>query len=254
MNISVVIITKNEAHIIGNTLQSLQPLIRDVVIVDSGSTDATLEICRRFGATIIEMGWEGYGINKNRGIAAARYDWILSLDADEAIDEELKHSLQSLPLQHANEVFKIRFRNFFCGKWIRFGEWGFDKHIRLFNRKKVQWNNVAVHENLLFPPDVHVSMLKGHILHYTVHNRQEYAEKMNGYARMNARKYFEAGKKAGFFKRYFSPVFAFLQHYIFRLGFLDGKEGFIIARTTSMYTYRKYHYLEQLNEQSVNRN
>ncbi len=251
MNISVVIITKNEAHIIGHTLQSLQPLIDDVVMVDSGSTDQTLEIGRRFGATIIEMGWEGYGINKNRGIAAAKHDWILSLDADEAIDEELKQSLGQLSLQKENEVFNIRFRNFFCGKRIRFGEWGFDKHIRLFNRRTVQWNNVAVHENLIFPPDVTVTQLKGHILHYTVQDRQEYAGKMTVYARMNAQKYFEAGKKAGFFKRYLSPVFAFLQHYIFRLGFLDGKEGFIIAKTTSAYTYRKYQYLEWLNQQSV---
>ncbi len=251
MNISVVIITKNEAHIIGNTLNSLQPLISDVVVVDSGSTDETVNICRRYNATVIETGWAGYGINKNKGIAAARYDWILSLDADEAVDDELKHSLQQLSLQDENEVFNIRFKNFFCNKWIRFGEWGFDKHIRLFNRNKVQWNNVEVHENLIFPDDVRVTLLKGHILHYTVYSRQEYAEKMNGYARMNAKKYFDAGKRAGFFKRFLSPIFAFLQHYILRLGFLDGKEGFIIARTTSLYTYQKYHYLKVLNERSA---
>jgi len=251
MNISVVIITKNEAHIIANTLNSLQPLISDVVVVDSGSTDDTVNICRRYKATVIETDWAGYGINKNKGIAAARYDWILSLDADEAVDDELKHSLQQLSLQDENEVFNIRFKNFFCNKWIRFGEWGFDKHIRLFNRNQVQWNNVEVHENLVFPNDVRVTLLKGHILHYTVHSRQEYAEKMNGYARMNAKKYFDAGKRAGFLKRFFSPVFSFLQHYILRLGFLDGKEGFIIARTTSLYTYQKYHYLKVLNERSA---
>ena len=119
MNISVVIITRNEAHIIGNTLQSLQPLISDVVIVDSGSTDDTVAICRRFNATVIETDWSGYGINKNKGIAAATNDWILSLDADEAIDEELKQALQKLPLQDDTEVFNIRFKNFFCnGKFL----------------------------------------------------------------------------------------------------------------------------------------
>lgn len=246
MNISVVIITRNEAHVISNTLQSLQPVINDVVIVDSGSTDNTVQLCKQFGATVIETNWAGYGINKNKGIAAAKNNWILSLDADESIDEELKLSLQQLSLQDEDEVFNIRFKNFFCNKWIRFGEWGFDKHIRLFNRHNVQWNNAAVHENLVFPEGVKITMLKGNILHHTVHNRQEYKDKMAGYARMNAKKYFESGKKPSFFKQYFSPVFAFVQHYIFRLGFLDGKEGFIIARTTAWYTFMKYHYLNDM--------
>ena len=242
MEISVVIITKNEAHIIANTLQSLQSLIADVVIVDSGSTDQTVNICKQFNATVLEPGWGGYGVNKNKGIVAAKNDWILSLDADEAIDEELKQTLLKLPLQDENEVFNIRFKNFFCNKWIRYGEWGFDKHIR----KKVQWNNAAVHENLQFPEGVKITMLKGNILHYTVKDLHEYEAKTDHYARMNAKKYFEARKRPSLFKQYFSPIFAFLQHYIFRLGFLDGREGFIIAKTTSRYTFLKYKYLNEM--------
>lgn len=246
MNISVVIITKNEAHIITNTLQSLQEVTDDMVIVDSGSTDNTVAICKKFNAHVIETGWAGYGINKNRGIEAAKNDWILSLDADEAIDDELRQNLLRLALTDENEVFNIRFKNFYCNKWIRFGEWGFDRHIRLFNRKKVQWNNVAVHEKLIFPAGIRVTKLKGNILHYTVQNRQEYDAKTDHYARMNAKKYVEAGKKPNLFKQYFSPFFAFMQHYIFRLGFLDGAEGFIIAKTTARYTFLKYHYLEEM--------
>ena len=248
MNISVVIITKNEAHIIANTLQSLQPVITDIVIVDSGSTDETIAICKQFNAVVIETDWAGYGINKNKGIAAAKNDWILSLDADEAIDEELKQSLLQLDLNNDEDVFNIRFKNFFCNKWIRFGEWGFDTHVRLFNRRKVQWNNVAVHENLIFPAAVKIVKLKGNILHYTVKNRQEYDAKTDHYARMNASKYAAAGKSAGFFKQYFSPLFAFIQHYIFRLGFLDGAAGFIIAKTTARYTFLKYRYLKEMNK------
>lgn len=248
MNISVVIITKNEAHIIGNTLQSLQPVITDIVIVDSGSTDDTIAICKKFNATVIETGWDGYGINKNKGIAAAKNDWILSIDADEAINEELKAALTVLNLENNKEVFNIKFKNYFCGKWIRFGEWGFDAHIRLFNRIKVQWNNVAVHENLIFPKEIKVLKLSGHILHYTVQNQQDYNVKTNYYARMNAEKYAAAGKSANVIKQYFSPVFAFLQHYIFRLGFLDGREGFIIASTTARYTFLKYKYLKEINK------
>ena len=246
MDLSVVIITKNEAHIIANTLQSLQAVTNDVVIVDSGSTDDTIAICRKYNATVIETGWTGYGINKNMGLGLAKNDWILSLDADEAVDRKLQQQLSQLVLNNDSEVFDIRFKNFFCNKWIRFGEWGFDWHIRLFNRRKVQWNDVAVHENLVFPDNVKITSLKGNILHYTVQNRQEYDAKTDHYARMNAKKYVEAGKRASFFKQYLSPVFAFIQHYIFRLGFLDGAEGFIIAKTTARYTFLKYRYLKEM--------
>ena len=250
MDISVVIITKNEAHIIANTLQSLQPVINDIVIVDSGSTDETIKICKQFNAAVIETDWAGYGINKNKGIAVAKNDWILSLDADEAIDAELQQSLLQLSLTDDLEVFNIRFKNFFCNKWIRFGEWGFDKHIRLFNRKKVQWNNAAVHENLIFPEGIKTTMLNGNILHYTVRNMKDYTGKMTNYAMMNAKKYFATRKKSNFFKQYFSPAFAFLQYYIFQLGFLDGREGFIIAKTTAWYTFLKYTYLKEMNNNS----
>lgn len=247
MKISVVIITKNEAHIIGVTLQSIQQLTDDIVIVDSGSTDDTVAICRTFNARIIETGWAGYGINKNMGIDAAKYDWILSLDADEAIDTILLKELLRLPLQNEQEVFEMRFKNFFCGKRVRFGEWGFDKHIRMFNRKQARWNNAAVHENLLLPANAQKTLLSGHILHYTVHSMQEYRNKTDHYAHMNAKKYHAAGKKSGFIKQYLSPVFAFLQHYIVRLGFLDGAVGFIIAKTTARYTFLKYRYLKEMN-------
>jgi len=250
MKISVVIIARNEAKVIGNTLQSLQQITDDIVVVDSGSTDDTIGICRKFNATVIETSWEGYGINKNKGIAVARHNWILSLDADEAIDAELSTALAGLSLDDELEVFNIRFRNFFCNKPIRFGEWGFDDHIRLFNRKQTHWNNSAVHESLVFPENVKVRKLQGHVLHYTVRSREEYAAKMANYAMMNAKKYFEAGKRPDLFRQYLSPVFAFLQHYIFRLGFLDGKEGFIIAKTTSFYTFSKYRYLHTLYKKS----
>ncbi len=251
MNISVVIITKDEAHIIANTLLSLQGITDDIVIVDSGSTDETVAICKKYNAKVIETTWAGYGINKNKGIDAAKYDWILNLDADEAIDVTLRQSLLEITLVTEEEVFEVRFKNFFCNKWIRFGEWGFDTHIRLFNSKKVRWNNVAVHENLVLPRDVIVTRLKGNILHYTVQNRQEYDAKTDHYARMNATKYAAAGKRPSVFKQYISPVFAFMQHYIFRLGFLDGREGFIIAKTTARYTFLKYSYLQAMNNKSM---
>ena len=116
--LSVVIITKNEAHIIGNTLQSLQGVSDDIVIVDSGSTDETIAICKQFNATVIQTGWDGYGANKNKGIDVARHDWILSLDADEAIDTELRAVLQNLSPADETVVYKLSYSNFFCNKHI----------------------------------------------------------------------------------------------------------------------------------------
>ena len=246
--ISVVIIAKNEAHIIGQTLLSLHGLTDDIVVVDNGSTDGTQAICKKYSAKVIETIWQGYGPTKNIGIDAAKYDWILNLDADEAIDETLKQELLQLPLQNDDEVFEMWFKNFFIGKWIRHGEWGSDKHVRLFNRKKIRWNDAAVHENLTLSSSTTRTSLKGHILHYTAHSAEQYEQKTESYAQLNARKYFEKGKKPSLLKQYFSPAFSFFQNYIMRLGFLDGGAGFIIARNTSRYTWLKYKYLRQLHK------
>ena len=246
MNLSAVIITRNEGHIIGDTLQSLKGITNDIIIVDSGSTDNTLGICRKFNATVIQTGWEGYGPNKNKGIHAAKNDWILNLDADEVIDEILRQSLISLKPSDDKEVFEMQYKNFFMGKWIRHGEWGRDKHIRLFNRSAIKWNEAAVHENLTINEHTSVRMLKGNILHFTVDSLQEYEEKTIAYAKLNARKYFEEGRKKNFWKQYLSPVFSFLHNYFFRLGFLDGAAGLLIARSTARYTYLKYAYLNKM--------
>lgn len=248
--ISVVIIAKNEAHIIERVLKSLQGLSDDIVIVDNGSTDGTQELCRSYGARVIETTWQGYGPTKNLGIDAAKHDWILNIDADEAVDEKLKAAILAHPLDNEQEVFECRFHNFFMDKRIRYGEWGSDKHIRLFNRKKVRWNDAAVHESLGLGPQAKISSLPGNILHYTVHSRAEYEAKTISYARLNADKYFQQHKKGSLLKQYFSPVFSFLHNYIIRLGFLDGAEGLLIARTTARYTYLKYKYLREMNANS----
>ena len=250
MVVSAVIITKNEAHIIGKTLQSLQGITDDIIIVDSGSTDNTLDVCRQFKTTIIEPGWNGYGPNKNKGITAAKHDWILNLDADEVIDETARQSLLALLLMNNNEVFEFRYKNFFQNKWIKHGEWGTDKHIRLFNRTVIKWNEAAVHENLTINADTKITLLNGHILHYTVQSLAEYEQKTINYAKLNAQKYFEQGKKRNPVKQYISPVFSFLQNYLFRLGFLDGAAGFQIAKTTARYTFLKYAYLNEMIRQS----
>jgi glycosyltransferase involved in cell wall biosynthesis len=253
--ISVVIVCKNEADIIGTTLQSLQGLSDDIIVYDNGSADHTMEIARQLNARVHQGNWEGYGKTKNKANQLARYDWILSLDADEAIDEELKRSLLQLDLEDENIVYKLSYKNFLGNKWLRHGEWGSVKHIRLFNRKKVNWNDAAVHEQLLLPANIQVKKTGGHILHRTMKDMADYSNKMLRYAMLNAEKYFRQGKKASWFKIRLAPGLTFIGHYFFRLGFLDGHAGYVCARMTSYYTFLKYARLRELwNEERKRKN
>ncbi|HEV7783020.1 MAG TPA: glycosyltransferase family 2 protein [Chitinophagaceae bacterium] len=253
-SLSVVIICKNEAGIIGKTLQSLEGLTDDIIVYDNGSTDDTVAIAKKFPVTVYESCWTGFGRTKNMANEKARYDWILSLDADEAIDEELKKSLLALSLTDEKTVYEIKFKNFFGTQWLRFGEWGNDKHIRLYDRRQVNWDEEPVHEKLVLPAGTGISRLKGNILHYTAIDLEKYRIKLSKYAVLNAEKYYEQGKKTGAFRKYAAGFFSFLQNYIFRAGFLDGKGGYRCAMMTSRYTYDKYKNLEKMSKQIKDNN
>lgn len=247
-NLSVVIICKNEADVIGATLKSFKGLTDDIVAYDNGSNDGTQEKVKLAGAKLYEGSWEGFGKTKNKANALARYNWILSLDADEAIDEELKNDLLQLELADESKVYELQFKNFLGNKWLRFGEWGNDKHIRLFNRKRVKWNEASVHEALEFPERYKTVSLKGSVFHKTAANASEYENKMRKYAELNAEVYFRRGKKDSNMKIYLSSAFSFLKNYFFKLGFLDGREGFDCARINALYTFLKYKKLNELNK------
>jgi glycosyltransferase involved in cell wall biosynthesis len=244
--LSVVIACKNEAAVIGETLKSFAGLTDDVLIYDNGSTDDTKDIVKKSGARLAEGEWEGFGKTKNKANALAKFDWILSLDADEAIDEDLKNELLHLSLTDDKTVYEMRFKNFFGDQLLRFGEWGDDKHIRLFNRQQASWNNEAVHESLVFPAGIKKKQLKGFVLHKTTASAKEYNKKMKHYALLNARKYFEQGKNAGWLTIFFSPVFSFIKNYFLKLGFLDGAAGFHCAKINASYTRQKYEELKRL--------
>jgi len=251
--ISVVIVCKNEEDQIGRCLQSLKDLTDDVVVLDNGSSDDTKNIVRNTGARLIEDTWEGFGKTKNKATRLAKYDWILNLDADESIDAELKNSILNLRLNHSNEVFEIKFKNFLGDKHLRFGEWGGDKHIRLFNRTHVNWDEAIVHESLSLPAGVKIERMEGFVLHYTAKDVAELADKMSHYALLNAAKYAADGRTSSWVNVYFAPVFSFVKYYIFKLGFADGLAGFICARMSSYYTFMKYARLLELNRAKVKR-
>lgn len=250
---SIVIICKNEAAVLGQSLEKLSGVTDDIIVYDNGSTDGTQQVVKKFPVRLIEGPWEGFGPTKNKANRLAKNDWILSLDADETLDDVLITNLQNWQPENENEVVEFSFRNFLGNTPIRYGDWGHDYHIRLFNRHTTKWDEAAVHEKLLLPAEVMVKKIKGLILHRTWRNETDYKSKMDRYAALGAEKYFAQGRKANWFRLHFSPAFAFISSYIFKLGFLDGNAGYTCARMMCYYTKKKYEQLKALQKNSANR-
>ncbi|MCU0341774.1 MAG: glycosyltransferase family 2 protein [Spirosomaceae bacterium] len=163
--LSAVIITVNQAHKIGRTIEAVKTLTDDIVVVDSGSTDDTREVARAAGARVYERAWTGYSEQKNFGNDHAQHDWILSIDDDEVISPELAASIrEAIETTPAFDAFDLPFRTVFCGQMIRFGGWNPESHVRLFDRTKIQWNTDAVHEGLTLKPQHRICKLSGYVL------------------------------------------------------------------------------------------
>lgn len=248
--VSVVIITKNEAEAISACVKAAKQITDDIVIIDNDSTDETINIAAWLGCRVYHENWDGYGANKNKGAAYAKYDWILSIDADELPDEELIDSIHNLDLSNAQYVYDIRFRSYYGDKLIYHGSWGRDHHIRLFNRTLVKWDMLPVHEALLLPPSIKVAQLNGYIHHYSIRDKKESYSKTIYYASLSAEKYYMCGKRSTLLKLYVAPVFHFLKNYIVFLGMLDGWEGWEIARMISRHTHLKYRLLKNMYQSS----
>lgn len=250
-NLSIVIICKNEKGNIERVLQSIVGVAADIVVYDSGSSDGTLDVLQQFGTRVEQGPWMGFGKTKRHAVSLAVHDWVLCLDADEAPDRQLQQTLRSLSFGNSHTVYRVRFKNMLGNKHLRWGEWGGDKHIRLFNRQVVGWDDALIHEKLLLPAKIVVEDLKGSVLHRTMTDTVEYSHKMVHYALLNAEKYFQAGKKATWVKRYLAPLFSFGKYYVFKFGFLDGWEGLLSARMTAFYTFLKYARLHELRKRTV---
>jgi glycosyltransferase involved in cell wall biosynthesis len=244
--VSVVIIAKNECETIARTINMARLITNDIVIIDSGSTDHTEQITRQGGCRFVHADWLSYGANKNKGSIYARYNWILSLDADEVPDNNLITALYQNDYDRVNMVYDIRFKTYFGDKRVRFGAWGRDHHIRLFNKTLVKWDEQPVHETLVLPPNTIKKKLNGHIHHYSVKDDNECRQKSIHYATLGACKYFNYGKQRTFVKQYLSPAFGFIKGYVFLLGFLDGKAGWCVAVNSARHTWLKYQQLYQL--------
>ncbi len=256
--ISAVIITFNEEANIRRCLTSLHSLVDEIIVVDSFSTDNTEKICREFNVNFITNAFAGHIEQKNFAMEKATYPFVLSLDADEALTGELAAAIHSIKSSSADQsvadAYAFNRLNFYCGKFIRHGVWYPDRKIRLWDRTKGRWGGENPHDTVIMQPGSVVKKLDGDLLHYSYSSITAHVQQMNKFSDIAAREAFRKGKTANvFIHLVVHPFTTFLKSYIFRLGFLDGHQGYLVAVSAAYYRYLKYSKLLQLNSTVKNK-
>jgi len=244
--ISVVIVTLNEERNIERCLLSVKEIADEIVIVDSFSTDRTEEICLKFGAKFTRHPFEGYIEQKSYVITQASYDYVLLIDADEALSDELRASIQAVKQNWTHDGYNFNRLNSYCGRWIRHSGWYPDRKIRLFDRRKASVKGKNPHDEIVMADRSTIKFLQGDLLHYTYLSVDDHIHQINRFTEIQARGSFERGEKAGYLSIFFSPVYKFIRHYFFNLGFLDGYYGFLICRNSAYSNFLKHAKLKAL--------
>jgi glycosyltransferase involved in cell wall biosynthesis len=249
--ISVVIITFNEEANIGRTIDAAWKVADEIIIADSGSTDNTREVSITKGATFIHQPWLGFGAQRNFAVSKSAFSFILVLDADEVLDEDLIHSIHLVKEQGLPEkVYALQRRNSYYGRFIRHGIDKLEIKPRLYHKHFAKWDNKLVHENLEIATGVKAAMLKGYLLHYTYKSISDHMLKMNMYTSLSAQEYYNNGRQEpGFIKLVLSPAFTFFNAYIIKGGFLDGWHGLLLARFRANGVFQKYAKLKMIYDE-----
>lgn len=246
MTLSVIIITKNEAGNIQACLDSVA-FANEWIIVDSGSTDGTVEIARAAGAFVLETpDWPGFGPQKNRALDAATGDWILSIDADERIPDALRDEILAVMAAPEHATYALPRLSSFCGHFIHHAGWYPDYIVRLFRHQAGRFSADLVHERVVV--EYPGGRLKTPIIHYSYVDDEAYLRKLGQYSTLGAQQAFAAGKRSGLGKAILHACTAFLRSYVFKRGFLDGRAGLMVAISTAESTYHKYFKLMLLTE------
>lgn len=238
VQISATIIALNEERNIARAIESLR-CCEEILVVDSGSTDRTCEVARLHGARVIEAGWLGYAAQKNYAAGLASHDWILSIDADEALSEGLEAEIWRLkksgPQADAYEFARLAR---YLGRWILHSGWYPDYKVRLYHREKAEWVGEFVHESVRATGSV--GRLEGNLLHFTCESLTEHVKTMNAYTTLAAREIAARRIRISWARLLLDPPFTFFRAYIVKRGFQDGLEGFIIAYMAATYNFLKY--------------
>ncbi|MCK4407890.1 MAG: glycosyltransferase family 2 protein [Bacteroidales bacterium] len=247
--LSVVIITLNEEKNIGRCIDSIKDIADEIVVVDSFSTDKTRQICESENVRFILHEFEGYIEQKIYASSQAKFPYILSLDADEALSEELKKSIIKVKENWNFDGYTMNRLTNYCGKWIKHCGWYPDKKLRLFDSRLGKWKGVNPHDEFVLKTGAKTTHLKGDILHYSYYSLEEHLKQIEKFTDISSKELFKNGKKFSSFKLIFNPVFKFIRDYFFNLGFLDGRLGYIICKYSAKATYLKYYKLIKLHQQ-----
>jgi len=254
--ISAIIITKDEEKNIAHCLDSLVRIADEIIVIDSFSTDATEKICTSYDKVeFCTSEWKGYSETKNYGNSLAKGKYILSIDADEVVSEELLQSLIKFKSeQNRPEVCSFNRLTNFCGKWIRHSGWYPDRKIRLWKRELAHWEG-RVHEKPVFTQNVSIVHLEGDLLHYSYHTIGEFRQHTFTYSDLASREIAEKVTRFILLRSILNPLSRFITGYFVRGGFLDGYYGFIICRISAAGVYRKYRnaYREKKHNRSSER-
>lgn len=238
MSLSVIIITKNESAHIAECLDSVA-FADEIVVVDSGSTDDTCDIAREKGARVaVTQDWPGFGPQKNRALDLATGDWVLSIDADERVTPELAQAIQRELSQPGADGYLIARLSSFCGRWIHHSGWWPDRVLRLFRREAGRFTDVAVHESVKCTG--RVAILDGHFLHYPYPDLETLMSKINRYSSDAALMMHAKGRTAGVASAVGHGFWTFVRIYVLRKGFLDGREGFVLAAAGAAGSFFRY--------------
>ena len=237
--LSVVIITYNEERNIGRCLESVKEIADEIVVVDSLSTDRTQEICRNFGARVIGHAFEGHIAQKNFAIKQATYPHQLSLDADEALSEELLKEIKKVKESWKYNGYTMNRLSNYCGRWIRHSGWYPDTKLRLYDSGKGKWTGLDPHDRFELEEGT-TAHLNGDLLHYTYYTVEEHILQANKFSTIAANALIKNGKRVHLLQVLIKPAAKFIRNYFLKLGFLDGAYGFTICRITAFETFLKY--------------
>ena len=250
MKISATIITLNEERNIRRCIESLLPVVDEIIVLDAFSSDATPTICSDLNVVFKQKDWQGYSASKNHLNSLVTGDYILSIDADEALDAQLQESIKEIKTSNVPQVYALNRLTNYCGKWIKHLGWYPDIKVRIFPKEGSQWVGEFVHEELVYPKELEVIQLNGHLEHYSYYSFEEHQARADKYSALTAQKLHAKGKKASFIKPYISAIGRFISMYIIKHGFLDGKMGFKIAMISAKSNVFKYKELRRLNRET----
>lgn len=246
--LSAVLITLNAASQVEECLRSVA-FCDEIVVVDSGSTDGTLELAARYGARVIQSDWRGFGAQKQFAVEQAAHDWVLCVDADERVTPELRAAIESALAAGGRSAYKFPRCNRFMGRYLRHGEGYPDWSLRLFDRRTARWSDDPVHEKVI--ANEAPGTLAGDLLHDSAETLDGYLSKQNRYTTLAAQDALARGKRAGAAQLLFSPLFRFVKFYFLRLGFLDGLPGLVHILIGCGNSFAKYAKMLQAQRSPV---